>query len=218
MRILLIEDDRALGGALRDFLAGRHHAVDWAMRAEEARDALATVHYDLLLLDLMLPDGRGLDLLKESRSGGASVPVIILTARDKVSERIEGLNAGADDYLVKPFDLSELNARIMAVSRRYTGEPNPTLHLGSLEVDLVGKTVRKGGSRIQLTAREWAIFEALIEARGATLSKSSLEERLYGFGDEFESNTIEVHVSRIRKKLGHDLIQTVRGLGYRLER
>jgi two-component system OmpR family response regulator len=170
------------------------------------------------LLDLMLPDGSGLDFLRRLRGSGATTPVIILTARDRISDRIAGLNAGADDYMVKPFDLSELSARVAAVARRYAGNPNPLLNLGELEVDLAARNVRRAGQAVDLTAREWALVEALAQRPGAILSKSQLEDRLYAFEAEVESNTIEVHVSRLRKKLGHDVIDTVRGLGYRLLR
>jgi len=216
MRILLIEDDRTLGGAIADQIAADGHAVDWAMLLEDAALSVKTAAYDLVLLDLMLPDGRGLDFLRTRRSAGDTTPVIILTARDQVSERIEGLNAGADDYLVKPFDLSELTARIAAVARRYAGNPNPLINLDGNEIDLAAHTVRRDGKKVDLTAREWRLLEALLQRPGAILSKAQLEEHLYNFDAEFESNTIEVHVSRLRKKLGRDIIETVRGVGYRV--
>jgi two-component system OmpR family response regulator len=215
MRILLIEDDEALAGAVREQIAADGHAVDCAHRLGDAKDDVRAVAYDLILLDLMLPDGRGLDFLKALRKAGDVTPVIILTARDQISDRIAGLNAGADDYLVKPFDLHELSARVAAVSRRYSGNPNPLLRLGELEIDLAGRSVRSEGRPVALTAREWALFEALIQHPGAILSKSQLENRLYAFDADIESNTIEVHVSRLRKKLGQNVIETVRGIGYR---
>jgi two-component system OmpR family response regulator len=215
MRILLVEDDEALAGAVREQIAVDGHAVDCVGRLGDANDDVRAVAYDLILLDLMLPDGRGLDFLKQLRKAGDATPVIILTARDQISDRIAGLNAGADDYLVKPFDLHELSARVAAVSRRYSGNPNPLLNLGELEIDLAGRNVRRDGRAVPLTAREWALFEALIQHPGALLSKSQLEDRLYAFDSEIESNTIEVHVSRLRKKLGQDMIETVRGIGYR---
>lgn len=216
MRILLIEDDRVLGDGVRDQLVADGHTADWAMRLDEASDHLATTHYDLILLDLMLPDGKGLTFLRTLRAGGDQTPVIILTAMDQISDRIEGLNAGADDYLVKPFDLSELSARVGAVARRYGGNPNPLVVLGSLTVDKAARSVTENGRAIPLTAREWVLFEALIQRPGLLLSKAQLEERLYSFDSEVESNTIEVHISRLRKKLGRDLIETQRGMGYRL--
>jgi two-component system OmpR family response regulator len=216
MRILLIEDDTVLGAAVRDQIAGDGHSVDWVQRLDAARDAMAGAAFDLLLLDLMLPDGRGITFLKALRSRGDVTPVIILTALDQVSDRIEGLNAGADDYLVKPFDLSELSARIGSVARRYSGNPNPIITHGVLEIDRAARSLRRDGKPVQLTAREWALFDALLARPGQLLSKAQLEEKLYAFGAEIESNTIEVHVSRLRKKLGNGVIETERGLGYRL--
>ena len=216
MRILLIEDDTALGAAVRDQIAADGHSVDWVQRLDAARDAIAGAPIDLVLLDLMLPDGRGIPFLRALRARGAVTPVIILTALDQVSDRIEGLNAGADDYLVKPFDLAELSARIGAVARRYTGNPNPLVSHGSLDVDLAARSIRREGRPVALTAREWALFEAFLTRPGQLLSKAQLEDKLYAFGSEVESNTIEVHVSRLRKKLGAGVIETERGLGYRL--
>jgi two-component system, OmpR family, response regulator len=216
MRILLIEDDTVLGAALRDQVAADGHSMDWVMRLDVARDALAVAAYDLVLLDLMLPDGRGIPFLRALRARGDVTPVIILTALDQVSDRIEGLNAGADDYLVKPFDLAELSARIGSVARRYAGNPNPMIRLGELKIDLAARSVRREGRLVPLTAREWVLFETFLQRPGQLLSKAQLEERLYSFDTEIESNTIEVHVSRLRKKLGHSVIETERGLGYRL--
>jgi two-component system OmpR family response regulator len=220
VRVLLIEDDAILGDAIRDQVAADGHAVDWVTRLGDARDHVAVATYDLILLDLMLPDGRGLDFLRARRTAGDVSPVIILTARDQISDRIAGLNAGADDYLVKPFDLEELSARLRAVARRYAGNPNPLIVIGNLQIDMATRTILPTGTRdtrpIMLTAREWALFEAFIQHPGALMSKSQLEDRLYAFGAEVESNTIEVYVSRLRKKLGSGLITTERGLGYRL--
>lgn len=217
MRVLLIEDDTVLGGAVRDQIVADGHSVDWAARLDEAEDYLAVATYDLALLDLMLPDGRGQPFLRKLRARGVKTPVIILTALDQISDRIEGLNAGADDYMVKPFDLSELSARLNAVARRYSGNPNPVLNIDDLEIDLAARTVRRNGQAVALTAREWVLLEALVRRPGQILSKSQLEERLYSFDVEIESNTIEVHVSRLRKKLGRDTIRTVRGMGYQVE-
>jgi len=214
MRILLIEDDGTLGEAVRDHTAASGYAVDWVDRLDRAADALSGVPYDLILLDLMLPDGRGVDFLRRLRRSGDVTPVMILTALDQISDRIEGLNAGADDYLVKPFDLSELTARLSAVARRYAGNPNPIVRIGPLEIDQALRFVTLEGRKIELTAREWAILERLIRRPGAVVSRSQLEDTLYEFGSEIESNTVEVHVSRLRKKLGRDAILTARGLGY----
>lgn len=216
MRVLLIEDDAVLGGAVRDQIAADGHSIDWATRLDDAGEYLGVATYDLILLDLMLPDGRGQPFLRTLRKRGDVTPVIILTALDQISDRIEGLNAGADDYMVKPFDLSELSARVGAVARRYTGNPNPLVTLGDLEVDLAARSVYRGGRPVALTAREWVLFEGFVQRPGQLLSKAQLEERLYSFDTGVESNTIEVHVSRLRKKLGRDRIETVRGLGYRL--
>ena len=218
MRILLIEDDAVLGAAVRDQVAADGHSVDWVMRLDAAADAMATAAFDLVLLDLMLPDGRGIPFLRKLRARGDVTPVIVLTALDQISDRIEGLNAGADDYLVKPFDLAELSARIGSVARRYAGNPNPIVTHGPLEVDLAARSIYRDGRPVTLTAREWALFEAFLSRPGQLLSKAQLEDKLYAFDSEIESNTIEVHVSRLRKKLGADVIETERGLGYRLGR
>ena len=216
MRVLLVEDDTVLGEAVRDQIAADGHSVDWATRLDAAREYLDVASYDLILLDLMLPDGRGQPFLRALRGRGDVTPVMILTAMDQISDRIDGLNAGADDYMVKPFDLSELSARVGAVARRYAGNPNPLVTLADLEIDLAMRSVLRSGKPVPLTAREWVLLEALIQRPGQLLSKAQLEERLYSFETEIESNTIEVHVSRLRKKLGRERIETVRGMGYRL--
>ncbi|UBM08729.1 response regulator transcription factor [Cupriavidus metallidurans] len=218
MRVLLIEDEPWLGQAVRDQIEKDGHPTDFVANLADARRHLAAATYDLILLDLLLPDGRGLDFLRELRASGSNVPVIILTALDQVSNRIAGLNAGADDYLVKPFDLSELSARVSAVARRYAGNPNPLVNLGDLRIDTAGHSVMRGETRVDLTASEWALLEALIQHPGMIVSRARLEERLYSFNEEVGSNTIEVHMSRLRKKLGADVIETLRGLGYRLRR
>ena len=216
MRVLLIEDDTILGAAVRDHIVGDDHSVDWVSRLDRAAEHVSSAAYDLLLLDLMLPDGRGIAFLRELRRKGCVTPVIILTALDQVSDRIEGLNAGADDYMTKPFDLSELSARLNAVARRYSGNPNPLVEIGRLQIDLAARTVVRDGRLVDLTAREWALLEAFVQRPGQVMSRARLEERLYAFGAEVDSNTIEVHVSRLRKKLGSDVVHTVRGIGYRL--
>ena len=216
MRILLVEDDTVLGAAVRDQITGDGHSADWVTRLDAAAEAVRGVSYDLILLDLMLPDGRGIAFLRSLRSRGDVTPVIVMTALDQVSDRIEGLNAGADDYLVKPFNLAELSARIGSVARRYSGNPNPIVTHGPLEVDLAARSIRRDGRPVQLTAREWALFEAFLCRPGQLLSKAQLEDKLYAFDVEVESNTIEVHVSRLRKKLGSTVIETERGMGYRL--
>jgi two-component system OmpR family response regulator len=217
MRVLLVEDTTGLGEAVRDQITDDGHAVDWVQTLAFAEGSVQTTDYDLILLDLMLPDGHGFGFLRKLRANGNTTPVIILTARDQVSDRIEGLNAGADDYLVKPFDLSELSARVAAVARRYRGNPSPLIRVGELEVDLGDHRILRNGQPVELTAREWAVLEGLVQRPGMLLSRSQLEDRLYAFGAEIESNTIEVYVSRLRKKLGRDAIITVRGMGYRLD-
>jgi two-component system OmpR family response regulator len=217
VRILLIEDDYVLGEAMRDQVSADGHGVDWMQRLDDARAALATVDYGLILLDLNLPDGRGLDLLKELRRQGNPVPVIITTAQDQIAIRIDGLNAGADDYLVKPFDLNEMSARVSAVARRYAGIAAPQLTVGAASVNLATKSVSIAGKPISLTSREWAVLERLLSRRGAIVTKSEIEDSLYPFGAEVEGNAVEVYVSRLRKKLGPDVVTTVRGMGYRIE-
>lgn len=217
MRLLLIEDEDVLGDAVVSHLK-KTHAVDWMQTCSDGENALRTVDYDMVLLDLRLPDGNGLDLLKTLRGRGDARPVIILTAQNQISERIAGLNAGADDYLVKPFDLGELSARIDALRRRSSNKVSPLLKFGDIEVDQSKKSVVKDGNEIALTSREWALFEYLVQNLNVTVSKARLEEVLYSFGAEVESNAVEVYISRLRKKLGNDVIQTHRGFGYRMER
>jgi two-component system, OmpR family, response regulator len=218
VRILLVEDDDTLGSAVRDHIAATVHAVDWVRNLADATEASDTVRYGLILLDLQLPDGTGINFLKTLRRNANETPVIILTARDQISDRIEGLNSGADDYLVKPFNLGELSARIMAVARRYSGSPQPMLKVGDLEIDQSQRRLVLDGRDIILTGREWAVLDLLVARPGAMVSKDKVEEALYAFGSEIESNTVEVYVSRLRKKIGKERIRTVRGVGYCLER
>ncbi len=214
MRILLVEDDRMLGDALRRTLRQDGFAVDLAKDAEEAELALSTAGYALLLLDLGLPAKSGLDLLAELRSGGNPLPVIILTARDAVSDRIKGLDTGADDYMVKPFDPDELAARIRAIIRRQAGRSSALIEYGPLTLNATTRELFHNKERVFLTAREFAVLDALLERPGAILPRAVLEERLYGWGEEIESNAVEVHIHNLRKKLGPNLIRTIRGVGY----
>jgi two-component system, OmpR family, response regulator len=216
VRILVIEDEPLLADAVSVHLTRAGHAVDCVGRLDNAEAALDTTEYGLVLLDLNLPDGRGLDLLKSRRKSGDRRPVIICTARDQIRDRIEGLNAGADDYLVKPYDFDELLARVQAVQRRYDGQPNPALTVGKLKIDTTAHQVWHDGENVPLTAREWALIECLARRPGAIVSKAQVEDALYAMGSEVESNAVEVYVSRLRKKLGSTAIETVRGLGYRL--
>jgi two-component system OmpR family response regulator len=216
MRILLVEDDEMLGSAVRDHLAAHGHAVDWTTHLASSSDARATTAYELVLLDLNLPDGKGLNFVRSLRKAGDPVPVIIISAMDQLTTRIDGLNAGADDYLVKPFDLGELIARVTAVARRYAGHPNPLLEIGPLSIDHARRTATVDGATLDLTAREWAVLDKLSQHPGVMVSRSQLKDALFAFGAEVESNAVEVYVSRLRKKIGYPLIQTSRGLGYRL--
>ena len=216
MRLLLTEDDAMIGEALQRGLRQLGFATDWVRSAEDATRALETAPYELLLLDLGLPRQDGMQLLASLRQRGSTVPVVILTARDAVSARVAGLDAGADDYLVKPFELPELGARIRAVLRRREGRAAPRIeHLG-ISIDPATHEVRRDGESVELSAREFALLQALIENPGRILSKAQLEERLYGWGEEVESNVVEVYVHALRRKLGAEVIRTVRGVGYRL--
>lgn len=214
MRILLIEDDADIANAVLRFLQGQGHAVDHAADLDTADAALAAADFDAVLLDLALPDGSGLDLLRGLRRRGSQVPVIIATSRDQISDRIAGLDAGADDYVVKPYDLGEVEARLRAHARRASGDPATETTLGELRIDRAGARLFRADSEIRLTSREWALFDALLSARGRVLSKAALEERLFAFENEIEGNAVEVYVSRLRAKLGAGLIETRRGLGY----
>ncbi|HTJ91465.1 MAG TPA: response regulator transcription factor [Acidocella sp.] len=216
MRILLVEDEPDLGAAVQEHVRQAGHAVDWFQRLKLADAAMRTVSYEALLLDLVLPDGRGLDFLRALRARRDAIPVVILTARDQISDRIEGLSAGADDYLVKPFDLEELIARLNAVARRYFGTTATVQQFGPVELELEARRARLAGDEVELTAREWAVLEVLLRRPNAIVSREQIEEALYAFEQEIESNAIEVYISRIRRKLGRDFVRTARGLGYRI--
>jgi two-component system, OmpR family, response regulator len=217
MRLLLLEDDATLGEGLRDFLAADGHRIDWCRTLADT-NALRGEPYDALLVDWQLPDGSGLQWLQARRTRGDATPALMLTARDRVSERILGLDAGADDYLVKPFAPEELAARLRAVSRRSgAGSADALARFGAVTVDLTGRAALVDGVRAELTAREWALLEALVLRAGRIVTKPELEHVVLGFDAELASNAIEVHVSALRRKLGRGLIDTVRGLGYRIE-
>ncbi|MCH4091409.1 response regulator transcription factor [Acetobacter sp.] len=216
MKILLIEDESALGSAVRDHTRQAGHVVDWFRTLSDARAALRASAYDFLLLDLGLPDGNGRDLLRDIRRDRSAMAILITTARDQVSDRIAGLSDGADDYIVKPYDLDELVARIEAVARRYVALPDNVVTIGAIEIDLSRRQLRRDGHDVDLSAREWAIVELLARRPGALCSREQIEDALYGLSDDVESNAIEVFISRIRKKTEAGLIVTVRGRGYSL--
>ncbi|WP_028312563.1 response regulator transcription factor [Derxia gummosa] len=215
MHLLLLEDDPLLGEALRDFLRAEGHTVDWLTRLSQARAALPSP-YDALLVDWQLPDGSGLDWIRGLRAAGNATPILLLTARDRVPERIEGLDAGADDYLVKPFAPEELAARVRAAARRGAGQTTPRLVAGPVSLDPAARRAWLGETELNLTAREWALLEALARRAGRVVPRADLEQMLWGFDGELSSNAVEVHLSNLRKKIGRDTIETVRGLGYRM--
>lgn len=218
MRLLLIEDDEMIGETIADSLRRSGYAVDWAHDAREADLSLAHDVYDLVMLDLGLPKGDGLDVLQRYRRKDGKAPVIIITARDAVQSRIDGLDAGADDYLVKPFDLDEFGARVRALLRRRVGQTQPIFTHGGLTLNPVTHEVSLDGETQDLVPREFSLLNILIENPARVFTRSELEEKLYGWGQEIGSNTIQVHIHSLRKKLGPEQIVTVRGVGYRLRR
>ena len=216
MRILLVEDDTALAAAVCSYLQAKAFVVDTAPSLAAARAALSTAQYAAVLLDLHLGDGDGLSLLPTVRALPDRPIVIVLTARDQVTDRIRGLDAGADDYLIKPYDPAELLARLRAVERRRSTSRTPVIELGKLEIDLARDQVRTEGVHVILTQKEWALLRVLATRPDRIHTRENLADALYGFGDEADSNTLEVFISRLRRKLGRNYIQTLRGLGYRL--
>ncbi len=214
MRILLIEDDTGLGMAVRDQMAADGHSVDWVKRLDEARADIVSAAYDLVLLDLGLPRRDGLNVLRAMRARKQLIPVLIVTARDAIEQRIEGLDAGADDYVLKPYDLEELLARIRALLRRAAGRAEPVYECAGVSINPATREVTSAGRQVILSAREWAVLEPLLSRPGTVLSRAQLEEKLYGWGDDVSSNAVEVYVHGIRKKLGADLIHNIRGVGY----
>ena len=216
MRILIVEDDPMIGKTLQTALAQENYTVDWVQDGQAGKSALDTAGdaYALVLLDLGLPKKTGLDMLREIRRAGNRVRVLIVTARDAVADRVAGLDAGADDYLVKPFSLDELAARMRALLRRDVAREDNVLRNGNLALDPAAHAVTRDGVVVEMSAREFALLAALLERPGTALSKAQLEEKLYGWGEEVESNTVEVHVHNLRKKLGAETIRTIRGVGY----
>jgi len=218
MRILVVEDDSLLGDGIQAGLRQAGYSADWVRDGAAADTALAVEEYAAVVLDLGLPRVSGLELLRKLRAAGNAVPVLILTARDAVPDRVAGLDAGADDYMVKPFDLDELAARLRALVRRSHGQTAAVLNVGDLELDPAAHAARFKGQPVELSAREFAVLQALALNAGRVLSRERLEQSLYGWGEEVESNAIEVHIHHLRRKLAPDLIRTVRGVGYTMPR
>jgi len=218
MRILIVEDDTLLGDGIRTGLTQHGYAVDWVEDGQAAETALITNEYELMVLDLGLPKKSGLEVLQAIRKSENDLPVIILTAQDTVEDRIKGLDTGADDYLTKPFDLDELTARIRALLRRRGGRTSPVIEHGNLTVDPASHTVTQGDRTVDISPREFTILTILLENRAKVMSRSRLEEGLYAWNDEVESNTVEVHIHHLRKKLGAELIRTIRGVGYIIDK
>jgi two-component system response regulator QseB len=216
MRILVVEDDPILSDGLRAGLSLTGATVDTVETCHDADTAIATARYSAIVLDIMLPDGSGLDLLRKLRSRPDSTPVLLLTARDSVGDKVSGLDSGADDYLAKPFDLDELAARLRAIVRREGGRAAPSLTHGAIVLSPADLTVTVDGRPINLSRREFAILAALMERPEQVRSRMELEERLYGWQEEVESNAVEVHIHNLRTKIGKDAIQTLRGVGYRM--
>jgi two-component system response regulator QseB len=216
MRILVVEDDKIIGDGLVQGLLMDNYAVDWVETTASAYTALLTTPYDLLVLDIGLPDGSGLDVLTKLRREKSDVPVLILTAYDETPHKIKGLDLGADDYLIKPFDLDELRARIRALRRRANGRGTPVFISGNIVLDPSTHVVTQSDKPIKLSPKEFAILQALIEKPGRILSKAQIEDKLYGWNMETESNTVEVHIHGLRRKLGKDVVITVRHVGYQV--
>lgn len=218
MRILLVEDDAMLGEALSQVLRDASYAVDWVGDGEMALQALKSDEHQVVLLDLGLPGKSGLEVLRALRASGNQAVVLIITARDELEDRVAGLDHGADDYLIKPFDIPELLARLRALVRRSVGQAAPVLSNGTLTLDPATRTVSSAGIQCSLSAREYALLHALMLRPGTVLSRSELERHVYGWGEEVESNAVDFLIHSLRKKLGHDAIKNIRGLGWRVER
>ena len=218
MRLLLVEDDAMVGESVRQGLRQDGFTVDWVRDGRAAELALSNEVYDLMLLDLGLPRKEGLDVLKSLRRKGKRIPVMIVTARDAVADRVNGLDAGADDYLVKPFDLDELSARVRALLRRHSGRAEPIVVVGPLTMNPATREVTFNGQAVALSPREFTLLEAFVDRPGAVYSREQLEEKLYGFDEEIGSNAVEVYIHALRKKLSPDFIKNVRGVGYMVPR
>lgn len=218
MRVLLVEDDALLGDGIRVGLKQEGYIVDWVMDGVSADNVLRTETFDIMVLDIGLPKRSGLDVLKSMRKRGDTLPVLLLTARDTVSDRVNGLDCGADDYLTKPFDLDELCARARALVRRSTGRAAPAIRHGNIVLDPAAHTVLFKGENVVLPPREFMLLELLLENTGKVMSRERLEQSLYGWDKDVDSNSVEVHVHHLRKKFGSNLIRTVRGIGYMIDK
>ncbi len=216
MRLLLVEDDPMIGASVQRGLRQDGHTVDWVRDGAAAELAVANGVHEMILLDLGLPRKSGLDLLASLRRKGVALPVLVITASDSVADRFKGLDAGADDYLVKPFDLDELSARIRALMRRHGGRASPVIEHGALTLNPATHEVTLAGLPVSLSGREFALLHALVEQPGVPLSRAQLEDRIYGWNEEIESNAIEVYIHSLRRKLGAEWIKNVRGVGYRV--
>jgi two-component system response regulator QseB len=214
MRVLLVEDDDMIAQGLQTALRQGGFAVDWMRDGKSASAALQSAAFDVVLLDLGLPYRDGIEVLRELRKRGDATPVIVLTARDEIQHRIAGLDAGADDYIVKPFDLDEVMARMRSVLRRAAGRGDSSIHHGELRLDPVSRTVDRAGVPVNLSAHEYAVLEALLQRPGAVLSRTQIEDRLYGWAEQIGSNAVEVYIHGLRRKLGSDAVRTLRGVGY----
>jgi two-component system, OmpR family, response regulator len=214
MRVLVVEDDRMIAKGLERALRQQGYTIDGVADGRSAAEALRTEKFDLVLLDLGLPGRDGIEVLRELRGRGEATPVIIVTARDDVQNRIAGLDAGADDYIVKPFDLDEVAARMRSVLRRVAGRGDPRIRHRGIALDPVTHEVERDGEPVVLSAHEFSVLEALLQRPGSVLSRAQLEDRIYGWGGSVESNAIEVYVHGLRRKLGSDVIRTLRGVGY----
>jgi two-component system response regulator QseB len=215
MRILVVEDDQIIGDGLVKSLNFEGYAVDWAEDKDSALTAFETNEYEMLLLDIGLPDGSGLDILKEIRQKKNNVPALILTAFEDTETKVQGLDGGADDYLIKPFKLEELKARIRALHRRKEGNSQPILKAGNISLDPASRKIEQSGKNINISTKEFAVLQVLIEKPNKVFSRQEIEDRLYGWGKEIESNAIESHISNLRKKLGKEVIETIKYVGYR---
>jgi len=216
LRLLLVEDDPLLGDGLKLGLQGEGYTVDWLTDGSQALHSLLTENFDLVVLDLGLPGMDGIEVLKAIRDRGLAIPVLILTARDAVKDRVGGLDQGADDYLTKPFDLEELSARLRSLLRRSQDRAVPVLGHGDVSLDPAAREVRRAGEKVELSRKEFTVLHYLLEHQGRVVSRERLEQALYGWDTEIESNALEVHVHKLRKKLGAELISTIRGVGYRI--